>query len=164
MCTGEQLESAFAASIDELLKIDGVELALLIVDASPPTRRPLRDRLRKIVTLNGLWAVFTRLFPYQRLSCYRPRDMAAVFAGVEKIHCRVTRKGKFSQYFNPEDVERIRRHGVELLRRILFQLLVNVYQITGRYLVEPDFCDYIVGDDPLVQNLIFRVQVNVRRD
>ena len=44
MCTGEQLESAFAASIDELLKIDGVELALLIVDASPPTRRPLRDR------------------------------------------------------------------------------------------------------------------------
>ena len=133
MCTGEQLESAFAASIDELLKIDGVELALLIVDASPRTRRPLRDRLRKIVTLNGLWAVFTRLFPYQRLSCYRPRDMAAVFGGVEKIHCRVTRKGKFSQYFNPEDVERIRRHDLDFILRFAFGILRGDILDAARY-------------------------------
>ena len=68
MCRGEQLESAFAASIDELLKIDGVELALLIVDENPPDRSRLRDRLRKMLSLKGnLWAIFQWLFPLRRL-------------------------------------------------------------------------------------------------
>ena len=83
MCAGERLESAFAASIDELLKIEGVELALLIVNAHPPTRSSMWTRLKRLVSLNGtLWAIFQRLFPPERLSCYRPRDMSAVFAGV----------------------------------------------------------------------------------
>src|SRR2546425_2773518 len=68
MCTGERLESAVAASIDELLKIDGVDLALLIVDVSAPAGRSLRATRTEMVSLNGtLWAAYQRLFPLQRL-------------------------------------------------------------------------------------------------
>lgn len=134
MCAGEQLESAFAASIDELLKIDGVELALLIVDVNPPARSPLRDRLRKMLSLKGnLWAIFQWLFPLRRLSCYRPRDMSAIFAGVSRIHCRVTRKGKFSQYFDPDDVERIRAYELDFILRFAFGIIRGDILNTARY-------------------------------
>ena len=116
MCAGDRLESAFAASIDELLKIEGVELALLIVSAHPPARSSTWTKLKRMASLNGtLWAIFQRLFPPERLACYRPRDMSAVFAGVERIPCRVIRKGKFSEYFEPGDVERI----LETMRRLV---------------------------------------------
>jgi len=124
MCTGQRLESAFAASVDELLKIDGVELVLLIVDANPPARSSLRTKLEKIVSLNGsLWAIFQRVWGLQRLPCYRPRDMSAVFAGVPRIRCRVERKGKFSQYFSPDDVERIRSYELDFILRFAFGII-----------------------------------------
>jgi hypothetical protein len=134
MCAGEQLESAFAASIDELLEIDGVELALLIVDVNPPARRSLRAKLKRVVSLDGnLWAIFRRLFPLRRLSCYRPRGMSAVFAGVPRIRCRVTRKGEFSQYFDPEDVERVRNHDLDFILRFAFGIIRGDILKAARY-------------------------------
>ena len=134
MCRGEQLESAFAASIDELLKIDGVELALLIVDENPPDRSRLRDRLRKMLSLKGnLWAIFQWLFPLRRLPSQRPRDMSAIFAGVPRIHCRVTRKGKFSQYFHPEDIERVRTYELDFILRFAFGIIRGDILNASRY-------------------------------
>jgi len=124
MCAGERLESAFAASIAQLLEIDGVELALLIVDATPPVRRSLPNKLRRMASLKGnLWAIFQRVWGLQRLPCYRPRDMSAVFAGVPRIRCRVERKGKFSQYFSPDDVERIRSYELDFILRFAFGII-----------------------------------------
>ena len=124
MCAGDRLESAFAASIDELLKIEGVELALLIVSAHPPARSSTWTKLKRMASLNGtLWAIFQRLFPPERLACYRPRDMSAVFAGVERIPCRVIRKGKFSEYFEPGDVERIRGYSLDFILRFSFGII-----------------------------------------
>lgn len=124
MCSGERLESAFAASIDELLEIEGVELALLIVNAQPPPRSSMWTKLKRVASLNGtLWAIFQRLFPPERLSCYRPRDMSAVFAGVPRMRCRVIRKGKFSEYFEPGDVERIRGYGLDFILRFSFGII-----------------------------------------
>jgi len=134
MCTGDQLEGAFAACIDELLAIDGVELALLIVDANPPARSALSTKLRRAVSLNGnLWAIFQRLRRLERLSCYRPRDMSAVFARVPRIHCRVTRKNRFSQYFSPEDIERIRQYDLDFILRFAFGIIRGDILDAARY-------------------------------
>ena len=134
MCTGDQLESAFAASIDELLKIDGVELALLIVDADRPARSSLVTKLKRLASLKGnLWALFQRLFPLERLPCYRPRDMSAVFAGVDRIRCRVTRRGRFSEYFRPEDVERIRSYRLDFILRFAFGIIRGDILNAARY-------------------------------
>jgi hypothetical protein len=134
MCAGERLESAFAASIAQLLEIDGVELALLIVDATPPVRRSLPNKLRRMASLKGnLWAIFQRLFPVRRLPCYRPRDMSAVFAGVPSLRCRVVRKGAFSQYFDPEDVERIRSYDLDFILRFAFGIIRGDILNAARY-------------------------------
>lgn len=118
MCTGAWFDSAFAAAIKEVLKIDGVELGLLIVDVSPPRHSSLRERLRNIVSLNGnLWAIYQRLFPLERLPCYQPCDMSTVLARVPRIHVRVTRCGEFSDDFHPDDVERIRSYELDFILR-----------------------------------------------
>lgn len=124
MCTGERLESAFAAAIDELLRIDGVELALLIVDATPRVRGPRLDRLPRILSLRGnLWALFRRVRPLRRLPWCAMRDMSVVFAGVPRIHCRITRKGNSRQYFRPDDVERIRSYKLDFILRFAFGII-----------------------------------------
>jgi hypothetical protein len=134
MCTGDRLESAFAASIDELLKIDGVELALLVVDSSPRARGSRWDRLSKIFSLNGgLWAIFTRLLRPERSPCFRPRDMSAVFARVPRIRCRVTPEGKFSKFFRPEDVERIRGYDLDFILRFAFGIIRGDILKAARY-------------------------------
>src|SRR5437667_3707822 len=134
MCAGEQLASAFAASIDELLKIDGVELALLIVDVNPPVRSSLVTKLKRILSLNrNLWAIFQRLRPLEWLSCYRHRDMSAVFAGVPRIHCRVIREGKFSEHFHPEDIERIRSYELHFILRFAFGIIRGDILNAARY-------------------------------
>lgn len=134
MCTGERLESAFAATIDELLRIDGVELALLIVDVTPRVRRSLRDALREIFSLRGnLWAIPQWGRPLRRLSCRVPRDMSALLAAVPRIHCRLTRKSKFSQYFQPEDVERIRSYKLDFILRFEFGIIRGDILNSARY-------------------------------
>jgi hypothetical protein len=134
MCAGEQLENAFAASIDELRQIEGVELALLIVDVNPSAGSSLLTKFKRMVSLNGnLWALFQRLFPPQRLSCYQPRDMSAVFAGVPRIRCRVSWKGRFSQYFHPQDVERIRSYDLDFILRFAFGIIRGDVLDAARY-------------------------------
>lgn len=134
MCTGDRLESAFAAALDELLTLRGVELALLIVDVSPPPRLSLRAKLKRILSLDGnLWAIVRRLFPLRRLPCYRPRDMSAVFAGVPRLHCRVTRNGAYSEYFDPDDIEEIRRHGLDFILRFAFGIVRGDILHAARY-------------------------------
>src|SRR5258708_1490804 len=118
MCAGERLESAFAASVDEVLTIDGVELALVIVDEDPPARTSQREKLTKTVSLDGnVWATFQWLCRLERLPCYRPRDMSAVFAGVERISCRVAGQDECGRSFHPDDVERIRRYDLDFILR-----------------------------------------------
>lgn len=134
MCNGERLGSAYAAAIDELLRIDGVQLALLIVDATPPVRGSPWNALGRILSLRGnVWAILQRQRPLQRLSCRAPRDMSAIFAGVPRIHSQVTRKGKFRQYFRPEDVERIRGYKLDFILRFAFGIIDGDILTSARY-------------------------------
>jgi len=132
MCSGDRLESAFAACIDQLLEIEGVELALLIIDDDHPVPSRPRMKLKKAVLQRTLWPIFRRL-RLQRLSCYAPRDMSAVFARVPRIRCRVTLRGKFSQYFDPEDIERIRGYDLDFILRFAFGIIRGDVLTAARY-------------------------------
>jgi len=133
MCVGDWLESAFAASIDRLLEIEGVELALLIIDDDPPAPSMLRMKLKRAAFEPGiLWPIFQRL-RIPRLSCYTARDMSAVYAGVPRIRCRVSQRGKFSQYFDPEDIERIRGYDLDFILRFAFGIIRGDILTAARY-------------------------------
>jgi hypothetical protein len=124
MCNGDQMEAAFAEAVRELLRVEGVTLALVIVDADPPARSTRAEKLRKLATFQGaLWALYQRLFPMRALPCYRPSEMSDVFAGVPRIECSVERRGRYSQYFRPEDVEAIRAHRLDFILRFAFGII-----------------------------------------
>ena len=95
ICPGAEVDAAFAAAIRELLGVDGVELAAVIVDpdrASPSTRR----------SGGALWDAYLRLLPLNRIPCYRPVDLSGAFAGVPRIE-------------PPLDMEEIRRHELDFV-------------------------------------------------
>jgi hypothetical protein len=124
MCSGDELPAAFAKCVDEIIAIPGVELSLLIVDATSPVRTPLRQKLKRLLSLKGgLWALVKTIGPMRNLPCNRPTDMASVFCGVPRIQCRTTRKGAFSQYFSPADVAAIREHNLDFILRFAFGII-----------------------------------------
>ena len=124
MCTGDEVPAGFAKCIEELLAIKEVELALLIVDNNPPTQETMWEKAKQFLSFNrALWAIHARLFPSEQLPCYRPVNMSHIFARVPRIKCTVVRKGKFSQYFNPEDIEMIRGHRLDFILRFAFGII-----------------------------------------
>ena len=124
MCPDDHLPAAFAASVQELLRIEGVELALLIVDARPPVHRSFRQKVQDAVLQRRIiWTICERLLPQASLSSFRPVDMSSTYAGVPRVPCTVVQKGKFSQYFQPEDVDRIRSHKLDFILRFAFGII-----------------------------------------
>jgi len=134
MCSGDELPAAFAKCIEELLAVRGVELALVIVDPSPPLRSITWREVKRIISSKRtLWAVLGRLFPVERLACFRPVDMSDAFAGVPRIRCEVVQKGKFSQYFRSEDVETIRSYNLDFILRFAFGIIRGEILQAARY-------------------------------
>jgi hypothetical protein len=124
----------FAKCIDELLAIPGAELALIIVDASSPIRTTTWQKIKRALSFQGsLWALAKRVSPLHGLSCYRPTDMAKVFDGVPRIHCKPVRKGKFSQYFTQEDISTIRTFQLDFILRFAFGIIRGDILETARY-------------------------------
>jgi len=134
MCSGNTLPAAFAKCIEELLAVQGVELALVIVDPSAPRRGIRWSEIKRIISSKRiLWTLLGRLFPVERLACYRPVDMSGTLAGVPRIQCEVIQKGKFSQYFRPEDVETIRSYNLDFVLRFAFGIIRGEILQAARY-------------------------------
>ena len=76
---------------------------LLILDSSEPRRSSPKEKLRKAISLNGnLWYLQNIVFPVDDIPAYRTKPLDECVAGVARIFCTVTRKGKWSEYFSPE--------------------------------------------------------------
>jgi hypothetical protein len=134
MCTGDRLPAAFAKCVEELLAVPGVELALLIVDDTEALRTSRGQKIKKVLTLDGtLWALAKRLSPLEKLPCYRPLDMSKIFTGVPRIRCSPIRKGKFSQYFSPEDVAAIQSYELDFILRFAFGIIRGEILTSARY-------------------------------
>src|SRR5262249_2645728 len=80
-----------------------------------------------------LWTAYIRLFPEDCLSSGRPVDMSRLFAGVPSIACTVIRKGKFAQYFRPEDVTLIRAFDLDFILRFAFGIIRGDILQAARY-------------------------------
>ena len=134
MCFGDELPAAFAKCVDEILAVPGVELSLLIVDASAPVRTPLWRKLKRLVSLNGgLWALAKTICPMRKLPCNRPTDMTDGFRGVPRILCIPARKGTFSQYFSSADVAAIREHKLDFILRFAFGIIRGEILNSAKY-------------------------------
>ncbi len=127
MCNGFIMKSWQKKCLEALMEQPGVELRLVLINQSPQTlRRSLWYKWNSL-----LYRLFTRFF-------YKPSSLDNVpveefFQEVDKIPCTPRRKGKFSEYFKPEDLERIRSYELDLILRMGFGIIRGAILDLPRY-------------------------------
>lgn len=123
MCQGLQFPAWQARCLRALLAVDGVEPALLIVDAGaehPPAPHRL---LRRLTGPHALWHLYQRWCVAGRVAAELPVDLGAELAAVPAIRCRAELRGKWSQHFSAEDVATIRGHRLDFVLRFAFNII-----------------------------------------
>lgn len=124
MCRGAELAAWEAKCVRTLLAVEGVELALLIVDDRPPERPAQRRRLAGMFNPKTLlWRIYQRAVLNRKSRSTRFEDLSVEFAGVPVIRCRPVQSGKFVQRFSTEDVAAIEGQGLDFVLRFAFNIL-----------------------------------------
>lgn len=133
MCGGPTLAAWQAACVQQLLAVPGVDLTLLIIDAGTVGAAPasLTDKLRRIELRKALFLLYSRTL--YRPACNAPVDMTSTYAGVPELRCQVRRQGKFSQYFLPEDIARIRAYDLDFVLRFGYNIIRGEILQVPRY-------------------------------
>jgi hypothetical protein len=121
MCSSSGL-SEFARRCIENITRDGLaEPVLLIVDESVPQTKSLASKLKKSIRLDGnLWHLQSKLKPPTKIAAYKREPLPD---GIKRIVCSPQLKGKWSQYFAPEDIETIRSHGLDFILKFAFGII-----------------------------------------
>lgn len=120
MCGGTTLRAWHKTAIEELLRVPGTQLALIIVDATPGLDTAARWR-RRIQLHDFGYRAFRKAFV--RPTEDRPVDASPLFEGVPHLACEVDQVGRFSQFFKPKDVEEIRRYQLDIILRFAFGII-----------------------------------------
>jgi len=178
MCNGTTFPGWEAACLRKLLALDNVEPALLIIDKDSSTPPNNWERLKKLKNFKKLfWNIYSFLV-YRRSRAMRPVDMKSTLAKVPSIRCKVTRKGKFSQYFSKDDIAEIRKYDLDFILRFGFNIIRGEILKVARYGVwsfhhddeekyrgaPPCFWEIYKGDDvtgAILQRLIDRLDAGI---
>jgi hypothetical protein len=110
--------------LEEIQREPGVEIVLVVRNASPSVRRPLLRRIwdNRTFALYQLWRlVDRRLFPASP-DAFGPCDLGTILDGVPVIEVTPI-ETKFSDTFAAADIERIREYRVDLFLRLGFRIL-----------------------------------------
>ncbi len=109
LCDGPTVAAWEAQSIEELLRVPGASLALLVF---PEERLADQSRSRRFPEEPLLFRAYVGLRSPQAL---RPLDMSALFQPVPTLRCRVTTQEDSKQYFDDSDVRRIRGYDLDFV-------------------------------------------------
>lgn len=163
MCRGTVFPTWQSLAIDRIIQVHGTSIDLLIMDDGVlPSQRPadrasILQRIRtaskehRLVStvvsallsslkLNGifnrhiLWSLYRSLGrKFSGQICDVLVDKSETFQDVPKIRCKVKLVGKYSQYFQEEDLERIKKYKLDVILRFGFNILRGEILETPRY-------------------------------
>src|SRR5579864_641199 len=113
---------------------DQATLELLILDSSEVRRSSPKEKLKKAISLNGnLWHLQNRLFPVHDIPAYQTTPLEECGPHVARLACAVTRKGKWSEYFSPEDIARIKEHQLDFILKFAYGIIRGDVFSAARY-------------------------------
>ena len=115
MCRGTTLRAWEASTLRELVAVDGVELAAVVIDATERGPRP-----RKPSTL--LWDAFHNRWVARRSSALELVDCRDPLGTLPTLRCTVRREG-FSEYFSAADLAAIGAFDLDVLVRFGFGII-----------------------------------------
>jgi len=99
--------------------VAGVAVPVLaIVDSSPPQAHR-SGRLRR----ESAWNLYNRLCVCGKIAAAKSTTWADIVPSVETVEVAVERRGKFSEYFTPADVDRVRSHDLDFVLRFGFNII-----------------------------------------
>src|SRR2546426_1073057 len=122
LCDGPKIPTWHARSIEELLRIPGTSLALLIFPAEGSSDG---SRPRSL-----LFRAYVASHPPRAL---RPVDMARAFQGVPSLRCQTTTQVGFTHRYDESDVRRIRAYDLDFLLQCGFGILDGEILHAARY-------------------------------
>ena len=122
-------------ALDTVQKISDLATPeLLIVDTAEPRRSSRGEKFKKAISLDGnLWHLQNRLFPVRNIPAYRTTALESCLAGVPRMACAVTRKGKWSEYFTAEDIARIGEHRLDFILKFAYGIIRGDIFSAARY-------------------------------
>jgi hypothetical protein len=128
MCDGRRLEAWQADCVRQLLELDNVRLALLIVDPDAGTST---KPLRKVPFRRWLYTLYRRSWfrrwPRQIL------DQQNIFRDVPQLTPTITLRGKFSQIFDDKSVATIASYNLDFILRFGFNIIRGEILEVPRY-------------------------------
>jgi hypothetical protein len=134
MCRGHEFAAWEAQCIRNLMELEGVQPALLIVDGRPTQRRSRRERIAALFNPKTLlWRLYQRAVLNRQSVSTRPVDLSETFADVPLITVTPLQSGKFVERFIPEDVAEIRGHDLDFILRFAFNILRGDVLDAARY-------------------------------
>ena len=148
---------------------------LLILDTADPRGSSAAEKFKKAISLNGnLWHLQNRLFPIHDIPAYRTKPLDECFASVARLCCPVTRKGKWSEYFSPEDIARVKEYKLDFILKFAYGIIRGDIFSAARYGVwsyhhddeekyrggPPGFWEILKGD-PVTGALLQRINTKL---
>jgi hypothetical protein len=132
MCSGTTFPAWQAKCLRELLALDFVSAALLIVSEREPVHR-LRSMRERIRRGNLLWTLYSRYLVDRWSQAMSPVDMSKELSGIPLIQCRTLRRDRYSQHFTDEDVRTIREYGLDFILRFSFGIIRGEVLSSARF-------------------------------
>ena len=140
MCRGESFPKWQAKCIEKLLELPGVKLSLIIIDENyvlsqkQKIKKPLiRKILSKVKSL--LFGKYIgRLYMEKlKIDALQNVDLMKLTDQVPKICCSVIKKGRYSEYFSKEDIEKVAGYNLDFILRFTFNILRGEILNVPRY-------------------------------
>ena len=130
LCDGTAFSAWQARCIEKLLP--DTEIALLIIDENPPAQPSRSAKAKRFFSSTGLFHLYSKLVR-KKFKARSKTDLSDVLRNVPFITCKVRYKGKYSQYFCDQDIEKIRSHNLDFILRFGFNILRGEILNSARY-------------------------------
>jgi hypothetical protein len=141
MCTGTYFRTWQAQCIQDLLSMDNVELSLLIIEDSPEivyidnetnvsanTKESIISKPIKHIT-----NIISRILKYKLFFTYKdkfvkakvddPVDLKQLLRNTDRIFCKVIIHGKYSQFFQDDDLKKVANYNLDFILRFGFNII-----------------------------------------
>lgn len=130
MCSGTTYSKWQAEAITKLLANKNVECSLLIVNNDRFS--VLKNILGRFKFNNIIWYIFSFYLELTSKSSKRV-DLTKLLSGISSIGCRVTKKGRFSHYFNKKDIATIKDYRLDFILRFGFGIIKGDILKSAKY-------------------------------
>jgi len=124
MCNNTEFPTWEAESIKSILELEFVELRLLIINDQNKESASIAfiKKIRQVFSNKLFWAIYNKIIDGVP-DALKQINLSKQLTGVERINCKIIKKGKFSQYFSSDSISQIKLYNLDFILRFGFDII-----------------------------------------